>query len=173
MCTFLSLAAFEIFFSLLLVLSNGMMTWPNVTFFVFLVLGVHWASCIRGLIIFIKFRKFWVSISLNCFLPPFPLLGFQLHICLILCHSPLIASSTALVFVCFGLLSLCDSLWVVFIAVSSSSSVFSSEVSSPRVFSFQMYFSSLGVGLEFFLSVFSVYPCHDHVFLCLLEHMEC
>lgn len=145
------------------------MTWPDVAFFVFLVFGVHWASCICGLIIFIKFGKFWASISLNCSLP-LSLLGFQLHICLNLCHSLLIASSTALVLVCFGLLSLCDSLWVVFIAVSSSSSVFSSEVISPRVFSFQMHFSSLGVGLESFLSIFFVYSCHDHVFLCLLEH---
>ena len=45
------------------------MVWLGIVFFIFLVFGVHIASCIQVFIVFTKFGKISTLISLNIFLP--------------------------------------------------------------------------------------------------------
>lgn len=100
-CLFFLLAAFKIFFFSLL-LSNVIIVCHDEFFFVFLVLGVCWASCICGFVIFIKFENFG-SLFLQIF---FHLSSLGISVTLMLGHLKL-SHSHLCAFPFFGLFFLC------------------------------------------------------------------
>lgn len=65
--------------SISLLLSNLIMIHLAIIFFIFLVLGVHWAFWICGFMFFIKYRSFLVSFSSKYFFCPPPFSGKSIY----------------------------------------------------------------------------------------------
>lgn len=132
---------------------------PNVVFVMFLAIRVHWASWIYGFIVLIKFGHFLTIVSLNIF--------YVHHL-----SSPLDTSITELghlrfptaewcaVHLILLVFPLCVSLWIISVAMFSSSLIFPSALSNLSLVSSSVFFTPLSSSfLEVWFRSFSYLPC--------------